>query len=306
MGELRIVSVNRIKWSFYTLFAICSLLTPLAAQESDREKHIRENLERLKDKEWTVRSKAVKELADLGAKDYTKNIAELLKDDSTNVRYHVVWSLGRLNAKEYAKEVAELLKDKSVRSAAVITLRNLDAKEYTNEITELLRDKDIRRKAVNALNKLGWPAGARKYTKDIVQMLEDKDEEARFDAVLALGRLNATEYVKDIAELLKDEVGWIRAAAVWALVKLGKTEGCIVEKELKEAIASFDVLIKMSPEIDDLYIERADIKSYLCDYKGAIEDWEKAIELNPLLKPELQPSIDEAKKKLESKEQNAK
>ncbi len=79
-------------------------------------------------------------LGRLGAKEYTKEIAELLKDIDSLVRGSAAFALSLLRAKEYTKEIAKLLKNKESKGAAALTLGKLQAKEYAREVAKLLSD----------------------------------------------------------------------------------------------------------------------------------------------------------------------
>ena len=68
--------------------------------------------------------------------------------------------------------------------------------------------------------------------------------------------------------------------------------------DYKDAIADYDKAIEINPKFAEAYYNRGIAKESTGDYKGAIADWGKAIELNPSLKDKLQPRIDSAREKL--------
>ena len=57
-------------------------------------------------------------------------------------------------------------------------------------------------------------------------------------------------------------------------------------------------ILKLKPDDADMHYGRGLTYYYLGNYYYAVKDWEKAIELDPKLKAELEPRIKEAKEKL--------
>ncbi len=53
--------------------------------------------------------------------------------------------------------------------------------------------------------------------------------------------------------------------------------------DFRGAIEDYSIALEMDPESDDLYRDRGVAKAYLEDYRGALADFNKAIELNPNL-----------------------
>lgn len=54
-------------------------------------------------------------------------------------------------------------------------------------------------------------------------------------------------------------------------------------KNYKDAISDFNKAIDLSPSFAEAYFKRGNIKNLLGDYEGAISDYNKAIDLNPNL-----------------------
>jgi len=54
-------------------------------------------------------------------------------------------------------------------------------------------------------------------------------------------------------------------------------------KNYKDALADFNKAIELYPSFAEAYFKRGNIKNLLGDYEGAITDYSKAIELNPNL-----------------------
>lgn len=52
-------------------------------------------------------------------------------------------------------------------------------------------------------------------------------------------------------------------------------------KDYKGAIQDFTKAIELNPKFADAYSNRGVVKGNLQDYRGAIQDYNKAIELNP-------------------------
>jgi len=57
-------------------------------------------------------------------------------------------------------------------------------------------------------------------------------------------------------------------------------------------------LIELDPKNTEAYRARGQAKLEYGDYKGAIADYDKAIEIDPSQKAELQPLIDEARESI--------
>ena len=168
--------------------------TPEEIRRAKIERAVRD----LKDADYVRRRGAAYALAQFGAKEYVKDVAELLRDEDARVRFVAAYALGELGAQEYARDIAELLRDE---------------------------DANVRRDAAEALGKVG----AKQYAKDIAVLLQDTagsigkggvDFTVRGTAARALGRLGANEYAKDIARLLKDEQTSVRRSATQALKDL--------------------------------------------------------------------------------------
>ena len=53
-------------------------------------------------------------------------------------------------------------------------------------------------------------------------------------------------------------------------------------------------MIKLDPEYTEAYVNRGICRFYDKDYSGAMEDWYRAIKLDPDLKPQLTHWIDQA------------
>ncbi len=69
-------------------------------------------------------------------------------------------------------------------------------------------------------------------------------------------------------------------------------------EDYQGAVADFDQAIALRSDYANAYDNRATAKNQLQDFSGAISDWEKGLELNPKLKDDIQPQIDQAKAQL--------
>lgn len=54
-------------------------------------------------------------------------------------------------------------------------------------------------------------------------------------------------------------------------------------KNYKDALSDYNKAIDLSPSFAEAYFKRGNIKNLLGDYEGAISDYNKAIDLNPNL-----------------------
>jgi len=119
-------------------------------------------------------------------------------------------ALGQLGAKQYSADIALLLTDKSVfaRSNSAIALGKLHAREYAKQIAVLLEDQEAGGVITSAAFALGQ-LGAKEYAKNIADLLEDPDESVRCAAVEALGQMEAKEYASALAKRISDPTSCI-------------------------------------------------------------------------------------------------
>jgi HEAT repeat protein len=87
---------------------------------------------------------AAKALALLGAKEYTRDIAQLIQDSDALVRCDALIALGILDAREYTESVAAHLQDKEgfVRPYAAVALVLMCDQTHTKEILALMRPEE--------------------------------------------------------------------------------------------------------------------------------------------------------------------
>ena len=166
--------------------------------------------------------------------------------------------------------------------------------EYYNELPEPGEGDDPRAwgarmgKALAAFKK----QVAGRYTEGTLQRLLDcPDETARRAAVLALGLVGSMASNEAVAGRLRDDDPAVRrlaADALWSLWFRGDTEAN--NRELQrligldddnKAVAGLDELIKKAPRFAEAYNQRAIRRFMAGDYRRAIADCEKVLQLNP-------------------------
>ncbi|MBI4833503.1 MAG: HEAT repeat domain-containing protein [Planctomycetes bacterium] len=173
--------------------------------------------------------------------EISKELVMLLSDSSANIRSITAVQLGELGAKQYTEDIAGLLDDTNVlvKTGATIALGNLGAMEYSQNIAGFLahRDAGLRGTAAEALGKLG----AVEYIKDITALLGDSDSSVRDKATKALVKLNESrpKKIPDEPSLLSEEDKVWRSdkwgfkvtfPSDWNVDILDKSEGILVAR----------------------------------------------------------------------------
>ena len=74
---------------------------------------------------------------------------------------------------------------------------------------------------------------------------------------------------------------WQKLSGVRAHAARAKADGKQAQGKNKSAIAIYNRVLKLNPDVFEVYGNRGAAKSSIGDYVGAIEDYDKAIQLNP-------------------------
>ncbi len=74
---------------------------------------------------------------------------------------------------------------------------------------------------------------------------------------------------------------WQKLSGVRAHAARAKADGKQAQGKNKSAIAIYNRVLKLNPDVFEVYGNRGSAKSSIGDYVGAIEDYDKAIQLNP-------------------------
>ncbi|MBI4243496.1 MAG: HEAT repeat domain-containing protein [Planctomycetes bacterium] len=204
-----------------------------------------------------VQRTAASVLTQMGAKEFSGEIATLLRNKDIYTRIFAGRLLGELGATEYVKELREILDEirqtsedptsgsdltvalyklgdkKSIddlvsvmksndkyRTNAMEVIAKLGNSEYTRHIANLIYDKEIGAIAIRTLGQIG----AVNYAKDIAGLLNSKDQYIMAASASTLGRFGAKEYAEQIIELLKQSNPLVRIAAARAIGDLDAKE----------------------------------------------------------------------------------
>jgi tetratricopeptide (TPR) repeat protein len=166
--------------------------------------------------------------------------------------------------------------------------------EYYRELPELREGDDPRDWATRLQKALGRfrEKVAARYTEATLQRLLDcPDAMARRAAVLALGQLGTMKSNQAVAARLHDDdadVGQVAADALWSIWFRGDSEAHARElqrllrvRDGAKAVAGLDELIRKAPQFAEAYNQRA-IRHYGAgDFRKAVADCEKVLQLNP-------------------------
>jgi tetratricopeptide (TPR) repeat protein len=166
--------------------------------------------------------------------------------------------------------------------------------EYFNDLPQPREGDDPRawaarlEKAVAAFKK----QVAGRYTEGTLQRLLDcPDDTARRAAVLSLGLLGTMASNEAVARRLRDDDPAVRrlaADALWSLWFRGDSEANNQElqrlmglRDGDKAVAGLGELIKKAPRFAEAYNQRAIRHFQAGDYRKAVDDCEKVLQLNP-------------------------
>lgn len=211
-------------------------------------KNIKKLVQKLGDKDPSVRRRAAEELSE-GDERAIYPLIKALSDENAGVQDAAMRSLIAIGGEIVGYMVLPLLRENSyLRNTALIILTNLggvvvhllypllkdkddDVRKFAidlmgdiktnvdpSKIVPLLHDPNanVRAAAARSLGLLGY----RDAIPSIIEALKD-EEWVRFSALDALGELKAEEAVSDIASLLADSSEAVRFAAIEALGKIG-------------------------------------------------------------------------------------
>lgn len=130
----------------------------------------------------------------------------------------------------------------------------------------------------------------RGYTR--LQLGDNQGSIEDFDQALKIDPVSAKAFLNSIAHLLKDE------QEVFADENQQLIQGLIVQGNLRyesgdyqAAINAYNQVLSLDPNHIEAYNRRSTVRSALGDYKGALEDVEKAKNLSVSNEPSLQPTL---------------
>jgi HEAT repeat protein len=159
-----------------------------------------------------IKVAAVVALGQIKAEHEVTTLAKLLQDASPDVASAACCALGDLGATEFSDDIAAKMKDSKTRCAAVSALLELGV--HKAGIVECLSDDDYgtRLAAVDALCKKGKSSAS-----EVSQVLKHQKPAAKCAACLALGGmgLDGARYADEIAALFtnsEEDTSWLAAA----------------------------------------------------------------------------------------------
>lgn len=224
----------------------------------------------LKSKNEYDRSGAIFALADMDAKEFTREIVGILKNkefefpgDESPIYFLVKTG----EAKNYKKDIAEVMlstRETEVAESSAYALVALDAKEHAKDIAKLLNKEFRKRSAAKALALMN----ATEYADHIAFLLKDENSLVRSAAALSLGILKSKKHIPDLASiLLSDEAEFVRNNAAVAIFFLE------ADKYYKEALK----------EVEDghkgVYLSEIDFHPFVLDkVKSLGSELERKIE----------------------------
>lgn len=183
---------------------------------------IREDLvDALKDKKREVRLEAARALGNIGDKEAVEPLAAVLKEDGDSlVRLWAATSLSKMNDGRGISYLFDALgsDDTIARIKAIGALVEV-GEAVEGDLIEALRNENplIRSGAAQILG----AGGMKKAVPALTAALKDSIPEARWNAAIALGRMDAAEAAGSLKPLLEDPDDTVVYYADWALAQLG-------------------------------------------------------------------------------------
>ena len=215
-----------------------------AMPEQTRQAQIEEEREGLRSRYPEVRAGSARRLASLAAKQHAREIGNLLRDRDENVVEAAIDALGQLGAKEFSKDIARFVKHRNLQYVAVSALERLDAKK---ELARLLkaRDSSLVLRGAEVLARLE----AREYSNEIAQTFVRLAKEKRRkvnlffdDSAVVLKALATLEGSGAVRVFLKDQDPAVRKSALEATFAFGQD---FQPKEIpKEIMSDIALLLK--------------------------------------------------------------
>ncbi|MBI4243225.1 MAG: HEAT repeat domain-containing protein [Planctomycetes bacterium] len=164
-------------------------------------------------------------LADLGASEYADEIAGELSELVEGVNIFraelLIKALVKLNAVEYKKVIARFLDEPytSNTAEAIKSLGKMRCREYLPIIAKFLKTQ-YKNWAIDAIADLK----GEEYYEEIKSFLYDNEESTRISVVKAIGAIGDKKYARDIFPLLKDKSPLMKILAIKTLDILNAKE----------------------------------------------------------------------------------
>ena len=242
---------------------------------------VQDQIARLKDQSWQVRSNAAEALGQLGDAHAVDPLIACLKDENWNVQIAAAHALVKMG-KPVVEQLIACLKDQQSEESAAEALGELGDARAVEPLITCLHDYDgvLRGYAIRALGKLGdaraveplivclkdqqWSSSAaealskmgKPAVEPLIACLKDQNVVPRFGAIKALGQLGDARAVEPLIACLKDQRGIDARQTGWSAdflqQELDYLRHVAAEALGKLGKAAFDPLIACLKERDAL------------------------------------------------------
>ncbi|MHB9025985.1 MAG: HEAT repeat domain-containing protein [Armatimonadota bacterium] len=173
-----------------------------------------------------IRPQVVRALMSYQETRVTGILLALLKVESSDVCYQAIMSLQERRDPRILPAFIEASRstDRSTKRQAVEALGGFPGKDVAQRLIELLQDREVRDAAAGAIQKSFSQYGEREAFRNAIQpliaMIADENRQARFVAIVTLGRLREPGAVLPLISALQDPDAEVQYRAVWALGQL--------------------------------------------------------------------------------------
>lgn len=208
------------------------ILSKLDAEWHHRDEALKsapEFIEKLKDKDDSVRCSAAWALSEIKDPNSVPKLVEVLKDDNAGVRQYTVTALGKIGTEAALRPLIDMLSDENsaVRGYAALALGEIRNFLAIEPLLSTMRDKDdwprsCARKALQMIDK-NW-AGTEAAKRAIPEFISSLNAEYRAlqrDAAKVLGDIKDKSAVEPLIAKLDDSNEEIRSNAARALGSIG-------------------------------------------------------------------------------------
>ncbi len=211
-----------------------------AILEEERVKdEIEIQIDLLQDPDWVVRREAVITLGEMGDERCVEPILRGLRDGDWQVREVGIEACGSIGS-PMVEGLIRLLRDWDIRRYALAALGKIKDERVLDPLIAHLRSDEFHEFATDALVELGQPA-----VEKLVAALKDKDENARKQAVIALGRIKDPSALDSLIEMLKDKDWFTRISAAAAVEEIHDDRG---REAIKSLLQDPDMVVQMRVE----------------------------------------------------------
>ena len=208
--------------------------------EEERVKdEIEIQIDLLKDTDWVLRREAVITLGEMGDERCVDPVLRGLRDGDWQVRDVAIEACGNMGS-PMVEGLLRLLRDWDVRRYAIAALGRIKDERVLDPLIAQLRSDEFHEFATDALVELGQPA-----VDKLVAALKDKDENARKQAIIALGRIKDPSALDSLIDMLQDKDWFTRLSAAAAIEEIHDERG---REAIKALLQDPDMVVQMRVE----------------------------------------------------------